>query len=402
MTQPSRLPRPLDFWLVATILLLFMAAGSAPSPLYVVYQAEWHFPATTLTAIFAVYALALLLALLTIGALSDFVGRRPVLASALVAQAAGMALFLMADGVGGLVLARVVQGVATGAVLGTISATLIDLEPVGQVGRGALLNSVSPPVGLAIGGLGSGLLVQYAPAPTTLIFVVLMIAFLVLAGAVGVLPETVTRRPGALASIRPRIAVPPAGRRTFWLTAPALIATWSLGGLYLSLGPSLAAGILDLDSHLVGGLVVATLNVAAAGTALAAQRQSAPSVLLAGCAILAVGAGVTLVSLATTSVPGFFLGTAVSGVGFGAAFLGAFRTLSGLAQPAERAELFAAVYVVSYLAFSIPAVIAGFSATSVGLRSAATGYGLVVMTLALLVVAMQRPDRKRERVEVSG
>lgn len=386
--------RPVHFWIVATVLLLFMAAGSAPSPLYVVYQSEWHFPATTLTAVFAVYALALLAALLTIGSLSDFVGRRPVLAASLTLQAVGMGLFLLADGVSGLVLARVVQGLATGAALGTISAALIDLEPVGRGGRGALLNSLSPPVGLAIGGLGSGLLVQYAPAPTSLVFVLLGLGFLVLAAGVVFLPETVPRRPGALASLRPNVAVPASGRRMFWRTAPALVATWSLGGLYLSLGPSLAADVLDLHNHLVGGLVVAVLNTAAALTVPAVQRRAAPDLLLAGCLVLAIGAGVTLVSLALTSVPGFFLGTAVSGIGFGAAFLGAFRTLSALALPGERAELFAAVYVVSYLAFSIPAVIAGFATSSYGLRPTATVYSLVVIALSLFVLSAAVPRRR--------
>jgi MFS family permease len=383
--EPARRRR--HFWLVAAVLLLFMAAGSAPSPLYVVYQSEWHFAATTLTAVFAVYALALLLALLTIGSLSDFIGRRPVLVAGLVLQAAGMGLFLLADGVAGLVLARVVQGLATGAVLGTISAALIDFEPAGRPGRGALFNSLAPPAGLAIGGLGSGLLVQYAPAPTSLVFALLGLGFLVLAGGIAFLPETVFRRPGAVASLRPRIAVPPRGRSIFWRTAPALVATWSLGGLYLSLGPSLAADILDLHNHLVGGLVVAVLNVAAALTVLSVQRRPAPHLLLAGCLVLAVGAGITLGSLALTSVPGFFLGSAVSGIGFGAAFLGAFRTLSALALPEERAELFAAVYVVSYLAFSVPAVLAGFAASTYGLRATTTVYGLGVIALTLFVVS---------------
>lgn len=235
-TAPPRIARPVHFWLVAAVLLLFMASGSAPSPLYVVYQEEWRFPATTLTAVFAVYAVALLASLLTVGSVSDFVGRRPVLVAALVVQTAGMVLFLLADGVAGLMLARVVQGLATGAALGTISAALIDLEPPRQPGRGSLLNSVSPPVGLTFGAIGSGLLVQYAPAPTTLVFVVLAVGFLALAAAVVFLPETVARRPGAVASLRPRIAVPPEGRRAFWRTTPALVATWSLGGLYLSLG----------------------------------------------------------------------------------------------------------------------------------------------------------------------
>jgi MFS family permease len=246
---------------------------------------------------------------------------------------------------------------------------------------------VAPPVGLAIGAVGSGLLVQFAPAPTSLVFVVLGLAFLALAAGVLLLPETVPRRPGALDSLRPRIALPAGGKGIFWSTVPALVATWSLGGLYLSLGPSLAADLLDLHNHLVGGLVVATLNVAAAIAALAGQRRSAPSLLLGGCLVLAAGAAVTLLSLLANSVPGFFVGSALAGVGFGAAFLGAFRTVSGLARPEERAELFAAVYVVSYLAFSIPAVIAGFATSSFGLRDTATGYGTAIIVLALVVVA---------------
>src|SRR3954451_17811700 len=76
----KRMPRTAGFWLLGSTLLAFMAAASAPSPLYVVYQHRWGFSATTLTAVFAVYALALLLALLTVGGISDHVGRRPVLA----------------------------------------------------------------------------------------------------------------------------------------------------------------------------------------------------------------------------------------------------------------------------------------------------------------------------------
>lgn len=392
-----RAARPGHFWLVAAVLLLLMASAGAPSPLYVVYQAEWHFRALTLTAVFAVYALALLLALLTVGSLSDFVGRRPVLVAALVVQAASMLLFLLADGVPGVVVARIVQGVATGAGLGTISAALIDHEPPGRAGLGSLFNSVTPPAGLALGAVGSGLLVQYAPAPETLVFVVLGVAFLLLALGVLFLPETVAARPGALASLRPRIAVPPAGRRTFWRTSPALVATWALGGLYLSLGPSLAAGVLGLHNHLVGGLVIAAINLAAGATALAGQRRAPAALLLGGCLVLAAGAVITVLSLAVTSVPLFFVGSAVAGVGFGAAFLGAFRTVSGLAAPAERAELFAAVYVVSYLAFSVPAVLAGVATNSAGLRPSATGYGVVVIVLALLVAARGVPARSGRR-----
>src|SRR6266566_3485644 len=93
-----KLSRAPSFWLLATLLAFLLFAASAPSPLYVVYEAKWHFSSITLTAIFAVYALALLAALLTTGRLSDHLGRRPVLMLALVVQIAGMVAFIAAQG----------------------------------------------------------------------------------------------------------------------------------------------------------------------------------------------------------------------------------------------------------------------------------------------------------------
>lgn len=115
-TRSLRFPplgRRAAFALHASVLVGLLAASSAPTPLYSDYQAQWRFSALTLTIVFSVYALALLGALLVAGTLSDHVGRRPVLAGALVAEAASMAVFITAHGVPDLIAARVVQGVAS-------------------------------------------------------------------------------------------------------------------------------------------------------------------------------------------------------------------------------------------------------------------------------------------------
>src|SRR3954468_21475359 len=161
--SPTSLPRrsrqlshATAFWLVAATLVFLLFASSAPSPLYVVYQATWHFSPLTLTSVFAVYVLALLVALVFAGSLSDRVGRRPVLLLALGTQIAGMVLFALAHGVEAVFAARIVQGLATGVATGAISAALIDLQPPGRPHLGALLSSAAPPFGLAAGALGSG------------------------------------------------------------------------------------------------------------------------------------------------------------------------------------------------------------------------------------------------------
>ncbi len=393
---PARLPRTAAFWALGAILLAFLFAASAPSPLYVVYQARWGFSAATLTTVFAVYALALLIALVTVGALSDDVGRRPVLAAALLVEALSMVLFIAADGVGWLLAARAVQGLATGTATGAISASLIDLQPERNPRLGALVNSTAPSVGLATGALGSGLLVQFAPAPTTLVFAALVVAFAAALLGVALMPETARRRPGAVASLRPRVSVPRRIRPDFLVVTPCLIATWALGGLYLSLGPSLAAGVLHIQSHLVGGLVIFALTGMGVIGSLTLRDGASRRVMVVGSMVLAVGAGVTLLALALTSTVVFFLGTAIAGFGFGTAFLGAFRTLSVLAEPGERAELFATVYVVNYLAFSLPAIAAGLAASPLGLRRTATVYGVVVILFAMSAVLGLDARRSRK------
>jgi MFS family permease len=381
--MPRTLPRTAGFWLSALALFALMFAAGAPSPLYVVYQSLWGFSPATLTVIFAVYALAQLVALVTAGALSDHIGRRPVLAAGLLVEAAAMVVFLSARSVAWLIAARVVQGLATGVLGGTLSAALLDLQPPRRPTLAALLSITTVTVGLAVGALGTGVLVQYAPAPTTLVYAILVTAFVVLAGAVAILPESAPRRPGALASLRPRVAVPRPARGRFLVAVPGLVATWAIGGLYLSLGPSLAAGVLHLRSHVVGGLVVATLTASGALASIVVRRWEPQRAMAGGALVLAAGTVVTLVALAASAAPLFFAGTSVAGLGFGATFFGALGSLTAIAPPARRAELFAAVFTVCYLAFSVPAVVAGVSVPVLGLRETATGYGIAVLLLAL-------------------
>ena len=217
------LPREVGFWLIAAVLCLLVFASSAPSPLYGVYQHEWGFSATTLTAIFAVYAFALIVTLLVVGPLSDYVGRRPVIVAALVLEVGAMVLFLAATGVGWLYAARVLQGCAVGAATSALSAALIDLQPEGST-RAPVVNSFTPGFGLALGALVASALVQYGPAPTHLIWWLLLGDVTLTIPAVLAVPESVARRPGALRSLRPRLGVPRPCLAAFVAGLPGMVA----------------------------------------------------------------------------------------------------------------------------------------------------------------------------------
>lgn len=245
-----RLSPQASFYLVASITLGFLAGSSAPTPLYAVYRAAWGFSPTMLTVVFGVYAIAVLAALLVFGRLSDHVGRRPVLIASTAVQAVAMLLFLSAHGLGGLLVARIVQGLSAGAAIGAVGATLLDLDKQ----RGAVANAVAPMGGTALGGIVAGLLVQYLPAPTQLVYALLGMLFVVQGVGVALMRETVSPMPGAWASLRPRLGVPQAARGALWRAAPALVAVWALGGFYGSLAPSVVRSLAGSSSAVLGGI----------------------------------------------------------------------------------------------------------------------------------------------------
>jgi MFS family permease len=369
--------------------VLFAAAASAPTPLYVVYQKQWGFSTSTLTVIFAVYVFGLIGSLLVLGGLSDHVGRRPVLATAIALEAVSFLLFAIAGNVTVLLVARIAQGIATGIAFSTLGATLVDLNPPHSPGRAGLVNGIAPISGLAVGSLGCGALVQFAPAPTHLVFVLLLAGTLVAGLVVARMPETSARRPGAFASLIPILGIPARLRPDVFAIVPIIVASWALGGLYLSLGPSVAVSIFGLSNHLIGGLVVTLLCGVGAITAFALRNWPTRKVLGISATLLAAGTALTLAGVEVNAVMLAGVGTVIAGVGFGASALGSFGTLARIAAPGERSELLAAALVIAYLAFSLPAVAAGIASTSFGLHTTTMVYSFGVVALGLIALAAQ-------------
>ena len=389
--RATRLSSTASFYLLASIVVSFLAGSSAPTPLYARYQAAWGFTPITITLIFAVYALAVLASLLTVGSLSDHVGRRPVLALTIALQAITMLVFASAQGVAALVVARILQGVSTGAAMSALGAGMLDLDRA----RGTIGNAVGPMLGSATGGLVSGFMVQYLPAPTRLVYLLFFAVFVLQGVGVARMPESGASRPGALASLRPRFHLPPAARGPLLVAVPALVASWALVGFYGSLAPTLLRRMIGSTSPLLGGLALFVLAASGAMMVLLLRNRPPRALLGIGTAALALGVGTVLLAVAHASIAGFFLGTAVAGAGFGAGFTGAIRTVVPRAAPDERAGVLSVLYLVSYLAMGVPAVLAGFRVVYAGgvLRTARE-YGAFVIALA--VAALVGTQLRRE------
>lgn len=389
------------FRLVALTLALLVAASAAPSPIFPVYQAEWGLGPAAVTLVFAVYAGALLLALLTVGSLSDHLGRRPVLLAGVGGVVVAMVLFAVADSVGWLIGARILQGVSTGTAIGALGAALLDLAGPARAPLAQLVNGAAPPVGLTLGGVGAGLLVQFGPAPTRLVYVVLAAVLLAVGVLLNRLPSAVDPVPGALASLAPVVRVPRASRAALAANVPGFIGSWALGGLFLGLGGSIVAQVLGRPDHLVAGLVVAAVAGVGAVVGVLTRSIAPHRVVLAGSVAFLVGPALFVLALDHASTGLFFTAAAVSGLGFGAGFQGGLRAVLATAPAHERAGVLAAVYVMSYLAFGVPAVVAGAFAPHLGLETVADGYaGLVVLLGVVGVVVGLRGVRSRAAAAV--
>jgi MFS family permease len=389
-TRRPRLSDRAAFVLLASLAFSFLASASAPTPLYGVYQREWHYSPTTTTLVFAVYAASVLGALLTVGRLSDHIGRRPVLMTALGIQVVALALFLSAHSVPVLMAARFVQGMSTGAALGALGAGLLDLSKK----YGPTAGAVAPLLGTGVGAVVAGAFVEYLPAPRQTIYAVWLAVFVVQAVGVALAPETVTRAPGALASLRPRFALPPVARGPLRAAAPAMLASWSIAGFYASLGPALVRRITGSDNHVFGGAALFVLAGSAALAVLALRYASPQQLMLVGVVALFAGVGLTLLA-GDVSAGGFWLAAVVAGVGFGAAFQGALRSVAMAVGAHERAGVISVLFVVSYVGFGVPAILAGIAVSHTGdIMATAREYGVGVMVLcAVALVALKRTIR---------
>ena len=248
-------PRRVAFWLLALVFTITMLGTTLPTPLYVIYQARWHFSAAIVTVTFAVYAAAVLVTLLLAGRASDQAGRRPVLAAALGASTLSTVVFILAPNVDVLIVGRILSGLSAGLMTGTATATLTELIPATASRRASLTATAVNMGGLGLGPLIAGLFAQYAPHPTVLVFEVYL-AMLAVAGLCLLLvPETVSPRRRPVVRFA-GLGIPERGRAEFIAAGVAGFAAFSLLGLFSALAPTFLGTVLHQGSHAVQGAVV--------------------------------------------------------------------------------------------------------------------------------------------------
>jgi predicted MFS family arabinose efflux permease len=385
----ERLGRGAAYWLVGYALLSNMIGTNLPTPLYGVYRTEFGFSQATLTLIFAIYALAVIAALLLFGRLSDAYGRRPLLMIGLLLAAAGSVLFALAQGVVWLFVARAVQGLAAGIVSGTVIAALVELQPRADKRHAALIATLAQAGGTALGPPLAGVLAQYAPLPTVLPYLIQLLLLTPALMAAWAMPETVEEAGSGSVTWRPRKPEVPAGIRvTFAFASAAVFVAWAVTGLYLSLVPSYVANLFQADNlALEGGVVFVMLGASSAAQVLL-RRTPSQTAITSGLLMLAVGLGGIVLAVPLGSLWLLLLATLLSGIGHGLAFLGSQNAVGGVAPSERRAEVNSSFYLAVYLGVGLPVVGTGLAANLVGLYPAVAAFAAVIGTFGLLTVLL--------------
>jgi MFS family permease len=378
-------PRRAGFWLLAFVFATAMLGTTLPTPLYVIYQARWHFSAAIVTVIFAVYAAGVLAALLLAGRSSDQAGRKPVLAAALGASALSTIVFILAPNVGVLLAGRILSGLSAGLMTGTATAALTELIPASASRRASLAATAANMGGLGLGPLIAGLFAQYAPHPTTLVFEVYL-AVLAIAGlALLFIPETVSPRHRPVLRFA-GLGIPERGRSEFIAAAAAAFSAFSILGLFAALAPTFL-GVMHEHNHAVQGGAVFLLFAVGTITQLLASRFPSRPVVLAGLGLLLAALALIVAALAQAGVALFLGGTVVAGVAVGAVFLGSLATASRLAPPGRRGQTISAYFVACYCGLIIPVVGVGVAAGLIGDFPAVAAFSVLLAALGLLALA---------------
>jgi MFS family permease len=385
----------LAYALAGAVIGLALFASITPSPLYGIYSQLWDFSPVVLTLIYGTYAFGVLTTLILAGRLSDEVGRRPVLLVALGTLLATTVLYILADSVAWLFVARGLQGLATGLALAAASAALLDLHPRRDPAGVGLTNGVVSAGGIGLGMLVSATAVQLLPAPRVVPYVILATLFAIAFAGALLMPEPVENR------TQPRLtpqkpSVPPVVRRPFLLAGLGVLSSWSIGGLFFSLGPSLSAEVFGTTNHIVTGLSVVVLAGSGAIAQVVFGRGEPWLSTAAGSVALATGLLIIVASAVETSGALLMIGAVIGGAGFGVAFLGSLRSLSVAIPHEHRAQVMSAFYVVAYSSLSLPAVLAGIVVTSLGLESTFEIFGSVVAGIALLLAVEATRTRPRQ------
>jgi MFS family permease len=382
-------------------LVVTFAAAAAPIPLYNIYRAEDGFTNAGISMAVVSYSAGTIAALLVLGRLSNHVGRRPAAIASLGLILLGCLLLLNLHAMPALLAGRILVGFGTGLASSSLSSYIVDAAPEKPEWLASVASSQGPMLGLTVGAIASGALVQFGPWPRHLVYLV-CIGFLLLSAAlIAISPETASPMPGAWRSLLPRFRVPARVKPLLPVAAAVFLATWATGAFYQAFVPALVEDQLHTRSPVVLGLVFAAyMTPSVLGAPIGGRFTPAVAQRVGMVTFLAGMLGIITAISAGTLVL-FAIATIVAGAGQGIAISATIRGLLHDGVVAERAPIFSAIYLLCYSGAAFPSLISGRLSNTFSLPQIALGYGGLAIVATLFTLLGARDPLAVERKRMS-
>jgi len=384
--EPAGFRHGVGFWSVAAAFAVIMSFSAVPTPLYGLYAERDGFGSLTITIVYAVYAVGVVLALVAVGHVSDWYGRRRVMVPALLVAALSAVLFLVWRDLAGLVVARFVSGLAVGATTATATAWITELHaarrPAATRRRAEIVGAATNLGGIGAGPLIGGVLAQWVAKPLTVPYLVFLA--LMAAGAIGLAltPETRTLAPADRPRYHPqRIKAPAQARAPFAGALIGAFIAFAALAFFMSLAPTFLAGPLGHPSLALAGAVAFLVFAAAVAAQVLPARFGRQTLASLGALFITAGSAalVVAVQLSAPSLWLFLVGGAVLGFGGGAYFKSSLATVIAVSEPANRAGALTSFFLAGYIGLSIPAVGLGVLAQHVAPNTALLIFGVLLV-----------------------
>jgi MFS family permease len=374
---------------VVSLVAAFAAVGST-IPLFNIYRAEDGFTNAGISITVVAYSAATLTTLLVLGRLSNHLGRRPTSIASLVLLLLGCVLLLNVHHIGVLIAGRLLMGLGAGLASSSLTSYVVDAAPARPTWLASVASSQTVMLGLAVGAIGSGALVQFGPWPRDLIYLVVIGLLLLSVALISVSPETAAPTAGAWRSLRPRVRVPGLVRHLVPVAAAVFLATWATGAFYQAFVPALVEDQLHTRSPLVLGLVFAAyMGPSVLGAPLGGRFAPATAQRIGMTAFLVGMIGI-ITAITTGTLALFIVATVVAGASQGIAISAATRGLLYGSTLGDRAPIFSVIYLLCYSGATIPALIAGQLSNTFSLPQIALGYGGLALVATVFTVLAGR------------
>lgn len=380
----------LAFLSAVVSLVISFATAAAPIPLFNIYRTEDGLSNAGISMAVVAYTVGTIAALLVLGRLSNHLGRRLTAITSLSLLLLGCLLLLNVHDIDTLLAGRLLVGVGTGLAGSSLTSYIVDAAPSRPEWLASVVSSQGPMLGVAVGAIASGALVQFGPWPRHLIYLVCVCFLLLSAALITISPETATPTPGAWRSLLPKVSVPARVRYFLPVAAAVFLTTWASGGFYQALMPALVEDQLHTRSPLILGLVFAAyMTPSVLGAPIGGRFTSAVAQRAGMITFLAGMIGISTAIAAGTLLL-FIIATMVAGTGQGIAISAATRGLLQGSTMAERAPIFSAIYLLCYSGAAFPSLISGQLSNVFSLQKIALGYGGLAVVATLFTVLCAR------------